>query len=131
MTNHAPASAVRRAALLLALTPALLVTGLTGTAFADAPEQWEDSPSVSPLYSIVVLGLIPLGLFLLIWLLVYLPSMTRGGGHGYHPGEAWRNESEWFGGPRAGVGAVDTAERPPAAGSGEPGSRRGGSSGRW
>jgi hypothetical protein len=113
---------------VLALTPAILVTSATGAAFADPPESWENGPSVDPLHAVLVLLLIPLGLFLLITLLVYVPSMSRG--QGYHPGEAWRNESEWFGGPRAGLEAVDKAEQP-AVGSGEPGADRGGASGRW
>ena len=131
MTNPAPTSAVRRAARLLALTTALVVTGVSGTAVAAPPEQWEGSPGVSALRALLVLVLIPLGLFLLITLLVYLPSMKRGGsGHAYRPGEVWRNEPEWFGGPQAGVDAVDSAPRP-AVGSGEQGPGRGGASGRW
>jgi hypothetical protein len=128
VTNRTQSSAVRRAARVLALAPAILVTSATGTAFADPPASWEDNPGVSPLHAIIVLGVIPVGLFLLITLLVYVPAMSRG--QSYHPGEAWRGEPEWFGGPRKGVAAIDTAQ-PPAIGSGEPGSDRGGASGRW
>lgn len=108
----------------------MLVTGATGAAFADAPEQWQDNGPVSPLHVLLVLAVIPIGLFLLIVLLVYLPSMSRG--HSYRPGQAWRNEPEWFGGPRGGVEAAD--QQPAAVGSGSADTaetERGGASGRW
>lgn len=132
MTNHPENPAVRRAARLLALTPALCVILATGTASATAPQQWGDSGSVSPLHALLVLGVIPVGLFVLIVLLVYIPSMSRG--QSYQPGLAWRNEPEWFGGPRGGVEAIDRAEQPAPAGTGSTHSTdtgRGGSSGRW
>ncbi len=132
VTKPADNPAVRRAARLLALAPAMLVTSATGAAFADAPQQWEDNGSVSPLHALLILGVIPVGLFLLIVLLVYLPSMARG--ESYRPGQAWRGEPEWFGGPRGGVEAADRVEQPAAAGSGAKHAsetERGGASGRW
>ena len=79
---------------------------------------------------ILLLVVIPLALFLLITLLVYLPSMAKG--QRYQPGEPWRTEAEWFGGPRGGVEAADrSASRQPW---GRPGPRRadrGGTSARW
>jgi hypothetical protein len=132
VTTDPSPHAVRRAARLLALVPAILVTGATGTAFADAPEQWQDNGSTSPLHVLLVLVVIPVALFLLITLLVYLPSMSRG--ETYHPGLAWRHEPEWFGGPRDGL---DPAQQPTAVGAGrsqdEAGSESelGGASGRW
>jgi hypothetical protein len=104
--------------------PALAVTSLTGAAFADAPDQWENNPAVSPLHVLLVLVVIPVGLFALITLVVYLPSMSRG--ESYRPGQVWRGEPTWFGGPRAGIDAVE--QTPPAVGSG---SDRGGTSGHW
>jgi hypothetical protein len=128
VTNHPSTTAVRRAARALALVPAILVTFATGSAFAEAPEQWEDNGSVSPLYVVLVLVVIPVALFALICLLVYLPSMKKG--QRYQPGLAWRNEPEWFGGPRGGADATDGS--PPAAvGAGNTESDRGGASGRW
>jgi hypothetical protein len=112
---------------------ALVVTGLTGApsvAWADAPDTWEDNPPVSPLHGLLVLVLIPLGLFLLITLLVYIPSMSKA--QSYQPGQAWRGEATWFGGPRGGLEALEKGS--PAeitAGSGGSESRRGGASGRW
>lgn len=125
MTNEAQkprlSAWVRRCLRLLAVLPAAAVMLATQPAMADAPELWEDAPDVAALEAILVLVLIPLGLFVLITLLVYVPSMSRG--EGYHPGQAWRGESEWFGGPRTGVEALEPGEQKSA--------ERGGSSGRW
>ena len=132
VTNDRQNSAVRRAARLLALTPAIVVMSLTGVASADPPVQWEDNPAVSPLYVLLVMVVIPLALFLLITLLVYLPSMSRG--ERYKPGQAWRSEPEWFGGPRRGIDALPEGGQPSAVGAGAPdehGETRGGASGRW
>jgi hypothetical protein len=111
------------------LTPAVLVTGSAGAAMADPPDTWEVGSDVSPLYTILVLGAIPLGLFLLITLLVYLPSMVRGD-KGHQPGQAWRGEPEWFGGPRGGLEAADKSTVPGVT-DGRSGPARGGTSGRW
>ena len=104
--------------------PALAVTSLTSTAFADAPDQWENNPAVSTPHVLLVLVVIPVALFALITLLVYLPSMSRG--ESYQPGQVWRGEPTWFGGPRAGIDAVEAT--PPAV---ESRSQRGGTSGHW
>lgn len=106
--------------------PALLVTSATGVAFAEPPATWENTAHVSGLHVVLLLVLAPVGLFALITLLVYLPSMSKG--ETYHPGQLWRGESEWFGGPRNGVAAVDSAVPPAALTSGP---TRGGASGRW
>ena len=86
---------------------------------------------MSPLHVILVLVVIPVALFALICLLVYLPSMKKG--QHYQPGLAWRNEPEWFGGPRRGVEPADGS--PPAPPERAPRrdaeSDRGGASGRW
>ncbi len=116
---------------MLALGPAILVTSLTSSAFAEAPDSWEDPPHVSPAHVILLLVVIPLALFLLITLLVYLPSMAKG--QRYQPGEPWRTEAEWFGGPRGGVEAADRSAQPAAVGTGQDRDEadRGGTSGRW
>jgi hypothetical protein len=77
----------------------------SGAASADAPSSWENSPHVSGLQALTVYFLIPFGLFLLIALLAALPSMIRGSS--YQPGQPWRSEAEWFGGPRGGVESPD------------------------
>jgi hypothetical protein len=106
------------------------VTGLTGTAFATAPDTWEEPASVPFLNAFVVFVAIPLGLFLLITLLVCIPFMRKG--EGYQPGQVWRSEPEWFGGPRRGIEAVDQTA-PASVGAGDSGAAadRGGASGHW
>jgi hypothetical protein len=128
VTNRRRTPVVRRAARALALTPALLVTFATQAAFADPPASWPDNDSVSPLWALLVLLVIPVALFVLITLLVYLPSMSKG--EGYRPGQVWRGEPEWFGGPRGGIEALDSSTRP-AVGAGGTDTTRGGTSGRW
>jgi hypothetical protein len=114
-------------------TPALalfvtIVMGSLSAASADAPDSWENDPPVSALHVLLVLVLIPLGLFVLITLLVYIPSMSKA--ESYQPGQAWRGEPTWFGGPRGGLEAVEKGS-PTQIGSGEAESDRGGASGRW
>lgn len=126
MTNPRNYPVVRRAARALALAPAvLLVTGAT-PALASPPEQWGEAPSMDPMQALLVLVLIPAGLFALIALLTYLPSMAKGESS-YRPGLAWRHEPEWFGGPRDGLEKADKTD--PAAVEGA--DSRGGASGRW
>ncbi len=99
----------------------------TSSALAAPPETWQNEESSSPLYVLTVMLLIPLGLILLISLLVYIPSMSKG--ESYQPGLAWRSEPEWFGGPRKGVEAVDMTQQPALSTDGH--DERGGASGRW
>jgi hypothetical protein len=127
VSSHHGNRTVRRAARLCALVPAVVVTGLAGSAVASPPEEWPSGPSTSTLHTLLLLGGIPLALFVLITLLVYLPSMSHG--QSYRPGEVWRGGPTWFGGPRGGIDAVDQA--PPAVASGEQGGTRGGTSGQW
>ena len=108
---------VRRATVLLAAA-ALPVLAAT-PAVADVPEDWSNPDPVSPLHALLVLGAVPLTLFLLIVLAVYLPAMMRG--ERLAPG-ASPVESQWFGGPRGGTHELEARE-----GAGE----TGGASGRW
>ena len=95
-------------------------------AFADAPAAWENEKHVSGLQFLIVLVLIPAGLFVVISLLAALPSMISD--KGYEPGQSWRSEAEWFGGPRKGLDAADevTPEQIEASEA-----DRGGTSGKW
>jgi len=127
VTNRPAHPALRRAARVLAVTPALVVTTLTASAFADAPDSWETTPAVSPLRAILVYAVFPVALFVVISLLVYLPSM-RHRDRSYQPGQAWHAEPEWFGGPRAGAPSVVDGGSSTASG---PETGRGGTSGRW
>lgn len=102
------------------------VVALTAApAMAAPPEQWAEADSVSPLSFLLVLLLIPAGLFVVIALLAALPSMGKSSS-GYHLGLAWRHEPEWFGGPREGASKADQAQVP----SGDS-DDRGGASVRW
>jgi hypothetical protein len=127
--NHLNARAVRRAAFAVALTPAILVVTAAGPALAEAPQEWGPQEPVNRLHALLVLGAIPLGLFVLITLLVYAPSMVRG--EKYHPGLAWRNEPEWFGGPRGGVEATDKVDPKEIDSGSDSSSKRGGASAHW
>lgn len=126
MNHEAPSRTFLRR-VVLALSAALVaVVALPAVASADTPEAWENAPHVSGLEFLVVLVLIPLGLALVISLLTVLPSMIRD--RGYEPGQSWRAEAEWFGGPRKGVEAADDLS-PQQIESAESG--RGGTSGQW
>jgi hypothetical protein len=114
---------------VLALTPAIAVTTVTAAATADPPGQWQDNPRVSSLHVLMVFVGLPLALFLIITLLVYLPSMVRG--ERYKPGQAWRSEPEWFGGPRRGVEALEAGDHGQPVSAGEHEDHRGGASARW
>ncbi len=110
----------------MALTPAVVAFTALTPALAAPPEQWAEPPTVSAFNFLVVLVLIPGALFVVITLLAALPSMGKSGS-GYHPGAAWHNEPEWFGGPDDGLDKADDVEPQALEGSGE----RGGSGGRW
>jgi len=111
VTNHLNSSPARRAVRALALTPAVLLLTAATPALAAAPDTWEKSPSVSALHFLLIVLALPAGLFVLISLLVYVPSLKKG--ERYQPGLAWRNQPEWFGGPSAGVEAAELQD--PAA----------------
>ncbi len=78
-------------------------------ASADAPSTWENTPDVSGFQALLVLFLIPAGLFVVISLLAALPSLIKG--DSYEPGQSWRSEGEWFGGPHKGVAGADHVDQ--------------------
>jgi hypothetical protein len=112
---------------VLALSVGLFATVLLPiSAFAEEPRSWQNAPHVSGLQFLVVLVLIPAGLFTIISVLASLPYMI--GNKGYEPGQSWRSEPEWFGGPRKGV---EAAEEIPAKQIEASDSQTGGTSGTW
>lgn len=117
---------VRRVLRTLAITPAVLLPLAAAPALAAPPEAWPDAAPTSGLDFLLVLLVIPLGLALVISLLAMVPSMVRG--ERYTPGLAWRNENEWFGGPKDGLEATDKTD-PQALEAAE--RERGGASARW
>ncbi len=56
---------------------------------------------------------IPVGVFVVIAFLVYLPSMVRG--PRYRPGRPWTSGSVWFGGPDDANSAVESVTTLPAS----------------
>lgn len=123
-TNH---PVVRRLARVLAVTSAGLVLFSAAPALAVPPQGWPIAEPVSTLQAMLVLVGIPLALYVIITMLVYVPSMARG--EKYTPGLAWRSKNVWFGGPRGGVEAADQVA--PRALEGGAGADRGGASARW
>jgi hypothetical protein len=108
----------RSAVVVVAATGSLVV--LAGPAGADVPEGFPEPDKVSMLPALLLLGGVPLLLFLVITLLVLLPSLRRG--ERLTPGAA-THEDQWFGGPRSGtseLAAPDTDQ-----------SQAGGASARW
>lgn len=100
---------------------------LASPAVADVPEGWENQPeNVDVLHALLVLGGIPVLLFLLITLAVYLPPMIRG--EKVAPGSQHELESQWFGGPRQGTAQLQAADSDAAAVEVRD---SGGGSGRW
>jgi hypothetical protein len=100
--THDAAPLVRRSLLSLAAAASLVLgAALVSPAGARPPEAWEPAPDVSPLGFLLVVLIIPLGIAAVLVLLTVLPSLASE--RGYEPGQAWRGESEWFGGPTKGV----------------------------
>ncbi len=116
-----------RPVILLAVA-AWLVLGVVGSASADTPEggTWETPPEASPFGYLLILAIIPLGAAAVIALLAVLPSII--GDKGYEPGQSWRGDTEWFGGPTKGVKAADDVTPDQIEQSSQGG---GGTSGRW
>jgi hypothetical protein len=127
VTNHQAPLRKPLRRVLLALAAALVaVLALPAVAVADTPADWATPPHVSGLEFLLVLVLIPLGTGLEISVLTILPSLIHD--RGYEPGQSWRAEAEWFGGPRKGVDAADDLS-PKQIETAESG--RGGTSGEW
>jgi hypothetical protein len=86
----------------------------------DVPVGWSDPKDVNMVHALLILGAIPLGLFLLITVAVYLPSLVRG--ERIAPGQP-PVENQWLGGPRSGTAELKGPESQDAD--------AGGASGRW
>jgi hypothetical protein len=104
------------AGLWLASSSVLMAT----PASADVPEGWETPDKVDKLHAILLLGGVPLLLFVVIAFLVYAPSVVRG--ERIAPGHQVP-ENHWLGGPRRTTGEL--------AGPDTDDSQAGGASGRW
>jgi hypothetical protein len=119
------------------------VTGLSLVAASPAFAVFHDDGEepgdpLSPLMTLLIFVVVPIGLFLIISLLASLPSIM--GGPRYRPGQGWRATPEWYGGPEAepppAGGPVPEGGKAPAVTSGREGdaageSNDGGASARW
>lgn len=92
----------------------------------DVPVGWSDPDSVDLVHALLVLGGIPVLLFVLIGIAIYAPALARG--ERIAPG-AQPLQNHWLGGPRGDVAQLSAPGAPSA--SGEPESQSGGASGRW
>ena len=115
-------SLLRGAATVLTALVAALLAGLAlaAPANADVPQGWPEPPQVNTLEALLLLGAVPVLLFVVILLAVYVPALARG--ERVAPGQA-TIENQWIGGPRK-----STAE---LAGPDSDESEAGGASARW
>jgi len=104
----------------------VLGAALVSPASADQPEAWQSTPDVSAFEFVLLLVILPLGAAALITLLTLVPLLISD--RGYQPGQSWRSQTEWFGGPSKGVKAADdvTSEQIEERSKGT-----GGTSGNW
>jgi hypothetical protein len=92
----------------------------------DVPVGWNPDPEdVDKLQAVLLLGGVPLLLFVGITLAVYVPSLVRG--ESLSPG-APAVENQWLGGPRTTAGELSAPE---SAGAESADPEAGGASGRW
>jgi hypothetical protein len=86
----------------------------------DVPVGWANDPSVNMVHALLILGGIPLLLFITITVAVYVPSLVRG--ERITPGQP-AVENQWLGGPRTGTAELSSREGSDTG--------AGGASGRW
>ena len=96
--TSATSTTVRFAARASLPLVALAFALLAAPAHADVAEGWSDPDDVSALHALLLLGGVPIGLFVLIALAVYLPALVRG--EDISPTGGGAAESQWIGGPR-------------------------------
>lgn len=115
ITLASPTTLLRRAARGVSLLAALLVALAAAPAHADVPEGWSYPEPVDPLHFLVVVAVVPITLFLLIALAVYLPSMIRGERLLPDPSGA---DAAWLGGPGKGAKELPAASDDAQSGGG-------------
>src|SRR3954471_23678282 len=82
-------------------------SALTAVLPMDVPEGWSNPSDVNMVHALLVLGGIPLLLFLTITIAVYIPSLVRG--DRITPGQP-PVENQWLGGPRTGTAELKGRE---------------------
>jgi hypothetical protein len=97
---------LRRVFLTLSVACSLLLgAALFSPASAEQPQGWESAPDVSAFEFVLLLVILPLAAAAVITLLTLVPLLIND--KGYQPGQSWRSQVEWFGGPSKGVRAAD------------------------
>lgn len=117
----APSATARFAARASLPLVALGLALLAAPAHADVAEGWSNPDDVNALHALLLLAGVPLLLFVLIALAVYVPALVRG--EDVSPTSGGGVENQWLGGPRPGAKEL-------AAGDTEP-SETGGARGSW
>ena len=100
-----------------------MTTAASALAFVvplDVPVGWSQPDDVNMVHALLLLVGVPLLLFILITVAVYLPSLVRG--ERIAPGQP-PVENQWLGGPRTGTAELKGPESEDA--------EAGGASGRW
>lgn len=124
MTIDTTSARSRRLWRAAAVTLGLTLGSLAAPAVAAPPEAWPVPDNGSVLENLLLLVGVPILVFVVLTLLVYLPSMMRR--QSSAPGLDFRDRPEWFGGPRKGVGGATAA-----SGTDQTDSAKGGASARW
>lgn len=107
VTSPVPSTTARFAARASLPLVALGLALLAAPAHADAAEGWSNPDNVNMLHALLLLGGVPVLLFVLIILAVYVPALVRGEDVSPTGGAV---ESQWIGGPRHAkeLGSADT-----------------------
>lgn len=117
MTSNLQAFGRRTAVVIAVVAGVALAAQPAGAA---VPEGWDKPDDIDTMHTLLLLGGVPLLLFVAIVVLTYLPALIKG--ERIKPG-APAVENQWLGGPRKSTGelaAPDSAE-----------SDAGGASARW
>ena len=106
MTTHSSSRRrlARRAGLTVGGAAALVLAAQP--AIADVPDGWSDPDPVDVSDALLLLAGVPVLLFVLIVLAVYVPALVRG--EKVAPGAA-QIDDEWFGGPRSGTAELTSS----------------------
>lgn len=95
-------------------------SALTAVIPMDVPVGWSEPDDVNMLHAVLLLGGVPLLLFIVISVAAYVPSLIRG--ERIAPGQP-PVENQWLGGPRTGTAELKGPESEDT--------QAGGASGRW
>jgi hypothetical protein len=130
MTSDTLAPQSRRVLRAAAVSFGLVLGSIAAPAFAAPPDggPWEPQDNGPLLETLLFLLGVPVLVFVVLAVLVYLPSMIHR--QSAEPALAFRDRAEWFGGPRRGVDSTQSAGSTSAT-SATTGEETGGASGRW